>query len=294
MYLQISSANCNVHLGSIGDSATGGGMAREVETAQGESVSRRELLARSTAVLSSLAACVAIPSTLLGVTPTRNFLRTNRSTLEARTAFESDDPRFKTDVSAAAPPATPAEALLALESGNQRFIQGRSLAPHRDLARLREIAPKQAPFAAFLGCADSRVPVEIVFDQGFGDLFVSRIAGNIAVAEQIASLEFGTAVLGAKVLYVLGHTGCGAVAAAMAGSDVPGQISALYYHIRPAVRSAAGNLDAAIVQNVRNQAMSLRDGSTVISKLVRTGALLVVGGVYDLNTGRVTRVALEV
>jgi carbonic anhydrase len=190
-------------------------------------------------------------------------------------------------------PSTPAEALAALAEGNRRFVEGRAIAPHRDFARLREIAPKQTPFAAFLGCADSRVPVEIVFDQGFGDLFVSRIAGNIAVAEQIASLEFGTAVLGAKVLYVLGHTACGAVAATMSGADVPGQISALYYHIRPAVRTANGNLDAAIVENVRNQALALREGSTVINKLVKQGALLVAGGVYDLNTGRVTAVTLD-
>ncbi len=190
-------------------------------------------------------------------------------------------------------PTTPEEALAALVEGNRRFAEGRSLAPHRDMARLRAIAPKQAPFAAFLGCADSRVPVEIVFDQGFGDLFVSRIAGNIAVSEQIASLEFGTAVLGAKVLYVLGHTACGAVSATMAGTEVPGQISALYYHIRPATRAAGGDLDVAIRENVRNQALALREGSTVISKLVRTGALLVAGGVYDLATGRVAPVVLD-
>jgi carbonic anhydrase len=191
------------------------------------------------------------------------------------------------------PPATPAEALAALLDGNRRFVAGRPVAPHRDFARLRETAPKQSPFAAVLGCADSRVPVEIVFDQGFGDIFVSRIAGNIAVAEQIASLEFGTAVLGAKVLVVLGHTGCGAVAATMAGTDVPGQISALYYHIGPAARAARGSLDAAVIGNVRNQAVALRDGSTVIRNLVREGRLLVAGGVYDLQTGKVAMVELD-
>lgn len=189
-------------------------------------------------------------------------------------------------------PATPAEALRMLEDGNRRFIAGRPIAPHRDMARLKAIAPKQAPFAAFLGCADSRVPIEIVFDQGFGDVFVSRIAGNIAVAEQIASLEFGTAVLGAKVLYVLGHSACGAVSATMSGAEVPGQISALYFHIRPATRNAGGNIDVAIANNVREQALRLRDGSTVISKLVREGKLIVAGGVYDLNTGAVTPVPL--
>lgn len=203
-------------------------------------------------------------------------------------------PPFASTDSASGPvPTTPAEALQALLDGNRRFVEGRPIAPHRDFARLREIAPKQAPFAAFLGCADSRVPVEIVFDQGFGDLFVSRIAGNIAVAEQIASLEFGTAVLGAQVLYVLGHTACGAVSATMNGTDVPGQISALYYHIRPAVRVAGGNLDRAIIENVRNQALALREGSTVINRLVKEEKLLVVGGVYDLATGRVAPVTLD-
>jgi carbonic anhydrase len=85
--------------------------------------------------------------------------------------------------------------------------------------------PDKKPFALFLGCADSRVPIEIVFDHGFGDLFVTRIAGNVACSENIGSLEFGTRILGAKVLYVLGHTECGAVNATMQGDEVPGQIS---------------------------------------------------------------------
>jgi carbonic anhydrase len=158
------------------------------------------------------------------------------------------------------------------------------------MARLREVAPRQAPFAAFLGCADSRVPIEIVFDQGFGDLFVTRIAGNVADPSIIGSLEFGTLVLGAKVLFVLGHTSCGAVAATMTGEAVPGQISTLYQHIRPAVKTAGGNLDAAIVANVRNQAEVLAEASPVIAGLVREGKLKVAGGVYDLGTGRVTPV----
>jgi carbonic anhydrase len=237
-------------------------------------LSRRHFVGRSTAVLAGATALAGLPEALLAGVP---------RTLNRDDWYQAPPP----------PPATPAEALAALVEGNRRFVDGRTIAPHRDFARLREIAPKQAPFAAFLGCADSRVPVEIVFDQGFGDIFVSRIAGNIAVAEQIASLEFGTAVLGAKVLYVLGHTACGAVAATMAGAEVPGQISALYYHIRPATRIANGNLDKAIIENVRNQALSLREGSTVINRLVRAGTLLVLGGVYDLNSGKVTPVSLE-
>lgn len=245
-------------------------MCTDPNTTPAAALSRRRFLANSTATVAGVAALGALPGTLYGA----ELSDADRAAIFAQ------------------PPATPAEAFAALNEGNRRFVAGKTIAPHRDFARLREIAPKQAPFAAFLGCADSRVPVEIVFDQGFGDVFVSRIAGNIAVAEQIASLEFGTAVLGAKVLYVLGHTACGAVSATMAGTDVPGQISALYYHIRPAVRVANGNLDKAIIENVRNQAMALRDGSTVINKLVKEGKLMVVGGVYDLNTGKVTPVEL--
>jgi carbonic anhydrase len=187
---------------------------------------------------------------------------------------------------------TPAEALRTLYEGNARFVDGKIMAPHRNLERLREVAPKQAPFAAFLGCADSRVPIEIVFDQGFGDLFVTRIAGNVADPSIIGSLEFGTLVLGARVLFVLGHTSCGAVAATMKGDPVPGQISTLYQHIRPAVKSAGGDLSAAIVNNVKNQAEILSEASPVISALVKDGKLLVAGGVYDLSTGKVTPVTL--
>jgi len=187
---------------------------------------------------------------------------------------------------------SPRDALDHLYAGNRRFIAGETTAPNRDIPRLREVAPRQAPFAAFLGCADSRVPIEIVFDQGFGDLFVTRIAGNVASTENIASLEFGTQVLGAKVLYVLGHTSCGAVAAAAAGAPVPGQISALFQHIRPAIRAAKGDLTVAVRENVRIQAQTLTEASTVISSLVADGKVLVAGGIFDLTTGKVEPVEL--
>jgi carbonic anhydrase len=187
---------------------------------------------------------------------------------------------------------TPEQALAQLYDGNRRFVAGDLTSPTRNMARLKEVAPKQAPFAAFLGCADSRVPIEIVFDQGFGDLFVTRVAGNIATPEVIGSLEFGTAVLGAKVLYVLGHSACGAVAATAKGDAVPGQISSLYYHIRPAVKAAGGDVPKAIEQNVRMQAELLAEGSPVIAGLVKEGKLKVAGGVYDLSSGRVTPVTL--
>jgi len=186
----------------------------------------------------------------------------------------------------------PDSALEFLFAGNRRFIAGETVAPNRDMNRLREVAPRQTPFAAFLGCADSRVPIEIVFDQGFGDLFVTRIAGNVAATENIASLEFATQILGARVLFVLGHTSCGAVAAAARAEPVPGQISALFQHIRPAVRASRGDLDVAIRENVRVQAETLVEGSTVISSLVKERKVIVAGGVFDLQSGRVEPVVL--
>ena len=189
---------------------------------------------------------------------------------------------------------SPRLALDKLYEGNRRFAAGMPLAENRDMTRVRELAEGQRPFAAFLGCADSRVPIEIVFDQGFGDLFVTRIAGNVASSENIGSLEFGTQVLGARVLYVLGHTECGAVRATMQGNEVPGQISGLFQHIRPAVRTAGGDVNLAVKNNVQNQARLLAEASPVISRLVRQGDLIIAGGVYDLKTGIVSAIDVEV
>src|SRR5262252_10587702 len=131
---------------------------------------------------------------------------------------------------------SPDAALKELMDGNQRFTSGKLKAFDEDLAILKQkTVEKQEPFAAVLSCADSRVPVEIVFDQSIGHLFVVRVAGNVATPEIIASLEYGVAVLGTKVLMVLGHGNCGAVKATIDGKAVPGQISALYAPIRPAV-----------------------------------------------------------
>lgn len=190
-------------------------------------------------------------------------------------------------------PVTPDEALALLTAGNERFVAGKPRAPHRDFARVKEVAPKQAPFAAVLGCADSRVPVEILFDQGFGDMFVTRIAGNVADPAIIGSLEFGTLVLGAKVLYVLGHSSCGAVSATLKGDAVPGQISTLYQHIRPTVKASGGDLAKAVLLNVKNQMELLSEASPVIAQLIREGKLKVAGGVYDLASGKVTHVKVD-
>lgn len=184
-------------------------------------------------------------------------------------------------------PTTPAEALRELQAGNARFAAGGATGPNRSLERLAELAPAQAPFAAILGCADSRVPPELLFDQGFGDLFVVRVAGNVATPEELASLEFAVAALGALFILVLGHSGCGAVAAALDGGVPPGQISTLFQHIVPGVSGAAADLPAAIESNALHQMMVVRMGSPLLAAAVREGRLGVGAGVYDLASGRV-------
>ena len=139
-----------------------------------------------------------------------------------------------------------------------------------------------------LSCADSRVPVELLFDQTIGHIFVTRVAGNVITPEIIGSLEYGAAVLGTKVILVLGHSNCGAVKAAIQGKDVPGQISSLFPHIRPAVDQAGTDLEAAIKANAKIQAMLLRQSSTVIAGMVKSGNVKVTSGYYDLGTGSVT------
>ena len=194
-------------------------------------------------------------------------------------------------VGAAMPAATPQEALQRLKTGNERFVAGKSLAPRREMTRLTETATGQNPFAAFLSCADSRVPVEILFDEGFGDLFVCRVAGNAATPEEIGSLEFGTAVLGAKVLVVMGHTAGGAVKATLENAKVPGSIDAVLGAIRPAMKSvkdpkAPTAMSDATIANVRLQTDRLTK-SPVISGLIKEKKLAVTGAVYDIATGRI-------
>ena len=184
---------------------------------------------------------------------------------------------------------TPDAALTELMEGNKRFIAGHMTAYDHDLAILKQhTIEKQEPFAAVLSCADSRVPVELVFDQSIGHIFVTRVAGNIITPEIIASLEYGAAVLGTKVILVMGHANCGAVSATIKGKEVPGQISALYPHIQPAIDQAGTNLEAATKANAKIQATLLSQASTVVSGLVKEGKVKVVAGYYDLGTGAVT------
>jgi carbonic anhydrase len=184
---------------------------------------------------------------------------------------------------------SPDAALQELMDGNKRFASGALTSYEHDLAILREhTVDKQEPFAAVLSCADSRVPVELLFDQTIGHIFVTRVAGNFAASEIIASLEYGAGVLGAKVIVVLGHSGCGAVKATIQAKAVPGQISGLYPYIQPAVDQAGSNVEAATKANAKIQADLLRKASTVISGLVKENKLKVVAGYYDVGTGVVT------
>jgi carbonic anhydrase len=183
----------------------------------------------------------------------------------------------------------PDEALAELMAGNKRFEAERLTSFEHDLAILKQnTIEKQEPFAAILSCADSRVPVELVFDQTIGHIFVVRVAGNIATSEIIASLEYGAAALGTKVIMVMGHSGCGAVKATIQAKEVPGQISALYPHIQPAIDQAGSNLEAATKANVKIHAALLRQSSTVISGLVKEKKLKVIAAYYDVGSGIVT------
>lgn len=184
---------------------------------------------------------------------------------------------------------SPDAALRELMDGNQRFTSGRLTAHELDVEILkRNTIEKQEPFAALLSCADSRVPTELIFDQSIGHLFVTRVAGNFVTPEIIASLEYGAAVLGTKVILVMGHAGCGAVKATIQAKEVPGQISALFPHIQPAVDQAGSNLEAATKANAKIQAALLRDASTVIGGLVKDAQLRVVAGYYDISAGTVS------
>jgi carbonic anhydrase len=201
-------------------------------------------------------------------------------------------------------PATPAlaaetsistdEALQRLMAGNRRFMVQQSEYPHQSLQRLQEVAYSQQPFAVILSCADSRVPVEIVFDEGVGDLFDIRIAGNIVTPEVLGSLEYAIAILGTRLVMVLGHERCGAVTAAVTGEAVPGSIGTLVKAIEPAIVQTDGPpeqvIDKAVVANVHYQIQAMKRNSPLIAERVLKQQLKIVGGRYDLDTGEVVLV----
>jgi carbonic anhydrase len=180
---------------------------------------------------------------------------------------------------------SPDEALKTLMTGNERYAANKLTSTTQDLRSLRSrTAIKQEPFACVLACADSRVPVELLFDQTIGQIFTTRVAGNLADPDVVASIEYAVAELGVKVVLVLGHSGCGAVHAAMKGESVPGQISVLYQGLHAAIAKAGSDEHKAVELNAAIQADQLRS-STVIHEAVHSKTLRVESGVYDLTSG---------
>lgn len=194
---------------------------------------------------------------------------------------------------AAQPQMSSQAALAQLEAGNQRYQSGHLEHPHQDASRRGELATGQHPFAVILGCADSRTSPEVLFDQGLGDLFVIRLAGNVVDDEVLASMEYAVEHLGTALIVVLGHERCGAVKAAVetlaSKSEGPGHLGTLVAAIRPAVEaSPKGDAEAACKQNIANVVQAVRSSEPILHEVVAAGKASVVGAYYDLDTGAVT------
>ncbi|MBD0389226.1 MAG: carbonic anhydrase [Nostoc sp. C3-bin3] len=189
---------------------------------------------------------------------------------------------------------SPDAALQKLIEGNQRFVQHQPQYPDQSALRLKEVAQAQHPFATILSCADSRVPAEIVFDQGIGDIFDIRIAGNIATHEAIGSIEYAVVLLGSPLLMIMGHERCGAVTAAVQNESLPGDISTFVQAIKPALKKVKDQpgdaVENAVTANVQYQIEQLKR-SQLLTEQVQSGKLKIVGGRYDLDTGRVSIIA---
>jgi carbonic anhydrase len=186
------------------------------------------------------------------------------------------------------------DALERLRNGNRRFASGTSsLKDTLDIARRAELVDGQQPFAVILACSDSRVPVELVFDQGLGDLFVIRVAGNVVAPSQIGSVEYAAAQLGTKLVVVLGHSNCGAVDAtlqelAQNQEHRSPNLRAIVDRILPAVENLDNpSLHDAVVANVKQSAERLRKGSQILEDMIESGALAIVGATYSIETGEV-------
>jgi carbonic anhydrase len=187
----------------------------------------------------------------------------------------------------------PGDALQRLKAGNQRFVAGKLQHPNQSPKRRTELATGQRPFAIVLGCADSRTSPEVLFDQGLGDLFVVRVAGNVIDDHALASIEYAVEHLGARLIVVLGHQRCGAVQAAKetldSKAEAPAHINSLVTAIRPAVEATRGaDVESTIKANIENVVQSLRSSEPVLKKEVESGAVTVLGGYYNLDTGAVS------
>jgi len=198
----------------------------------------------------------------------------------------------------AKPPLTPDAAMKRLMAGHAKYLAGQASVGNYAAGRAGR-AGGQTPIAAILSCADSRVPPELIFNQGPGDLFVVRVAGNVENADQLASLEYGTEVLGIPLIIVMGHSNCGAVAAAIKvhreNTVLPGHLPGLIDLLLPAVKKAEATkppnlLAAATIENVRATVATIAASDPLIAAAVKAGKVKVVGSVYDVPTGKVTLV----
>ena len=191
---------------------------------------------------------------------------------------------------------TPNQVVQRLKDGNERFVNG-NLTSMDYGAQVSATASGQYPMAIILSCVDSRVPAETVFDLGIGDAFVARVAGNFENTDILGSMEFATAAAGSKVVVVLGHSACGAVKGAADGVEL-GNLTAMLAEIDPAIEASQGvageknssntaYVDAIILNNVKQTIADIKSRSSVMSDRIASGELLVVGGIYDLETGRV-------
>src|SRR6266700_12137 len=194
------------------------------------------------------------------------------------------------------PSVAPAEAISNLKEGNGRYTGGNLQHPGQTAERRTELANTQHPFATILSCSDSRVPPEIVFDQGLGDLFIVRVAGNVINDEGLGSVEYSVDHLGTRLILVLGHQSCGAVKAARetiaARGKAPGHIQSLVTAIKPAVEATAkDDLETTIKASVKHVVDTLRASTPILKAKVDSGDVKVMGGYYSLDTGAVTFLA---
>ena len=189
------------------------------------------------------------------------------------------------------------DALERLREGNRRFVAGTSnIDEALSSARRAELVGGQSPFAVILACSDSRVPVELIFDQGLGDLFVIRVAGNIVAPSQIGSVEFAAAQLGTRLVVVLGHSNCGAVEATLKELAQDQQqrspnLRAIVDRIRPAIEPLMSDdvsLNDAVAANVRQSVSPLQHGSQILEQMIETNELVIVGAEYSIESGEVT------
>ena len=183
---------------------------------------------------------------------------------------------------------TSKESLKKLTKGNERFVSGNSLHQLQDKKRIQELTNGQSPFAIILSCSDSRIVPEIAFDTGLGELFIIRVAGNVANTSSIASIEYAVAHLGSSLIVVMAHESCGAVTAAVAGGDNGKNLNHLLSHIAPAIKASKDkSVDAVAIENAKLTAQDLINKSAIISKAVEENKVGIRSAFYQLADGKV-------